>query len=209
MKAKIRNQIYGLWLLVCGFWFVTPNILNSSAFAKNFTLSPSFLAQRGNTNSESKSLCSEQDLETLTTRLLQDLPSYTNRAIQRARRRSRSADLYSYILVAGRPEFTPLPLNLEEYSTDAPESSASGVEQVFFSTLERKYIGKQAIELQEFHWLLLTKTNNGWRLVMMFSQIGAYPKQQPPSPPRDSSNGAIAQGVKAWLRDCQAGTVGQ
>ncbi|MDZ8107944.1 MAG: hypothetical protein RM338_20305 [Nostoc sp. DedQUE12a] len=145
----------------------------------------------------------------MTTRLLQDLPSYTNRTIQRARRRSRSADLYSYMLVAGRPEFTPLPLNLEEYSTDAPESSASGVEQVFFSTLERQYIGKQAIELQEFHWLLLTKTSNGWRLVMMFSQIGAYPKQQPPSPPRDSSNGAIAQGVKAWLRDCQAGSVGK
>ncbi|WP_445635748.1 hypothetical protein NSTC745_00528 [Nostoc sp. DSM 114161] len=209
MKPEIRNQIYSLWLLVCGFWFLTPNILHNSAFANNFTPSVSFLAERENANTGAKSLCSEQDLETLTTRLLQDLPSYTNRAIQRARRRSRSADLYSYMLVAGRPEFTPLPLNLEEYSTDAPESSASGVEQVFFSTLQRQYINKKAVELQEFHWLLLTKTNNGWRLVMMFSQIGAYPKQQPPSPPRDSSNGAIAQGVQAWLRDCQAGTVRQ
>ncbi|BAY76124.1 hypothetical protein NIES25_25730 [Nostoc linckia NIES-25] len=207
MKAEIRNQIYGLWLLVCGFWFLTPNILNSSAFAKNFTPSPSFVAQRENANTGAKSLCSEQDLETLTTRLLQDLPSYTNRAIQRARRRSRSADLYSYMLVAGRPEFTPLPLNLEEYSKDAPESSASGVEQVFFTTLQRQYIGKTAVELQEFHWLLLTKTSSGWRLVMMFSQTGSYSEKQPPSPPRDSSNGAIAQGVKAWLRDCQAGSV--
>ncbi|WP_414566913.1 hypothetical protein [Nostoc sp. CCY 9925] len=207
MKAEIRNQIYGLWFLVCGFWFVTPNILNSSAFAKNFTSSSSFLAQRENINDGAKSLCSEQDLETLTTQLLQDLPSYTNRAIQRARRRSRSADLYSYMLVAGRPEFSPLPLNLEEHSTDVPERSASGVEQVFFSTLQRQYIGKTAVELQEFHWLLLTKTKIGWRIVMMFSQTGSHSEKQVLSPPRDSSNGAIAQGVKAWLRDCQAASV--
>lgn len=70
-------------------------------------------------------------------------------------------------------------------------------------------MGKKAVEFQEFHWLLLTKTKSGWRLVMMFTQTGAYPKQQPPLPPRDSSNGAIAQGVKAWLRDCQAGSVRQ
>ncbi|MBW4675553.1 MAG: hypothetical protein KME52_16470 [Desmonostoc geniculatum HA4340-LM1] len=207
MKAEVRNQIYGLWLLVCGFWFVTPNILTNSAFAKNFIPNPSLLVQRGNINTGAKSLCSEQDLETLTTQLLQDLPSYTNRASQRARRRSRSSDLYSYMLVAGRPEFTPLPLNLEEYSTSAPESSASGVEQVFFTTLERQYIGKKAIELQEFHWLLLTKTKSGWRVVMMFTQSGSYSEKQALSPPRDSSNGAIAQGVKAWLRDCQAGSV--
>jgi hypothetical protein len=110
------------------------------------------------------------------------------------------------MLVAGRPEFTPLPLNLEEYSA-ASKSSASGVEQVFFTTLERQYIGNKAVELQEFHWLLLTKTQIGWRLVMMFSQIGSYPAQQPISPPRDSSNGTVAQGVKTWLRDCQAGSV--
>ncbi|WP_392532716.1 hypothetical protein [Nostoc sp. C117] len=172
-----------------------------------FESNRSLQAQTADINTEAKSLCSEQDLETLTTQLLQDLPSYANRANQRARRRSRSADLYSYMLVAGRPEFTALPLNIEEYSTATPESSASGVEQVFFTTLERQYIGKTAVELQEFHWLLLTKTNSGWRLVMMFSQTGAYPKKQPPSPPRDSSNGAIAQGVQVWLRDCQAGSV--
>ncbi|WP_138497729.1 hypothetical protein [Nostoc sp. PA-18-2419] len=206
MNAEVRNQIYGLWLVACGFWFLIPNTFNNSAFAKN-NPNPSWLAEKRNVNNEAKSLCSEQDLETLTTHLLQNLPSYTNRASQRAR--SRSADLYSYMLVAGRPEFTPLPLNLEEYSPHTPESAASGVEQVFFSTLERQYISNKPIELQEFHWLLLTKTKSGWRLVMMFSQIGAYPKKQPPSPPRDSSNGAIAQGVKAWLRDCEAGSVRQ
>lgn len=42
---------------------------------------------------------------------------------------------------------------------------------------------------------------------MMFTQTAAYPQQQPPSPPRDSSNGSIAQGIKTWLRDCQAGSI--
>ncbi|MCW5315202.1 hypothetical protein GTQ43_15710 [Nostoc sp. KVJ3] len=173
----------------------------------NPTPKPSALAEKENVNDGVKSLCSEQSLETLTIQLLQDLPSYTNRASQRARRLSRSSDIFSYMLVAGRPEFTPLPLNLEKYSTDASKSSASGVEQVFFTTLERQYIGKKAIELQEFHWLLLTKTTTGWRLVMMFTQTASQSAKQPLSPPRDSSNGAIAQGVNAWLRDCQAGSV--
>jgi hypothetical protein len=54
---------------------------------------------------------------------------------------------------------------------------------------------------------LLTKTKGGWHLVMMFSQTGSQTEKQPLSPPRDSSNGAIAQGVKTWLRDCQARSV--
>jgi hypothetical protein len=207
MKAEVRNKIYGFWFLACGFWFVIANIFHNSAFANHFTPNSSLLTPKGNVNTGAKSLCSEEDLETLTTQLLPDLPSYTNRITQRARRRSRSVDLYSYILVAGRPEFSPLPLNLEEFSTDAPKSATSGVEQVFFTTLGRQYIGKKAIELQEFHWLLLTKTKSGWRLVMMFSQTGSQPEKQPLSPPRNSSNGAIAQGVKTWLRDCQARSV--
>ncbi|MEH2433171.1 MAG: hypothetical protein V7K25_02785 [Nostoc sp.] len=195
------------WLLACGFWVLISNSQALPALSINLTPKPSAIAEKENVNGGVKSFCSEQNLETLTIQLLQDLPSYTNRASQRARRLRRSSDVYSYMLVAGRPEFIPLPLNLEEYSADASKSSASGVEQVFFTTLERQYIGKKAVELQEFHWLLLTKTKIGWRLVMMFSQIGSYSGQQPLSPPRDSSNGTVAQGVKTWLRDCQAGSV--
>ncbi len=205
LVSSLRKKNYS-WLLACGFWILGSNSLASPVFSTNLT---HHLAERESVNSGAKSLCSEQNLETLTTQLLQKLPNYTNRASQRARRLSRSSDVYSYMLVAGRPEFAPISLNLEEYSTDAPKSTASGVEQVFFTTLGRQYISKKAVEFQEFHWLLLTKTKSGWRLVMMFTQTGAYPKQQPPSPPRDSSNGAIAQAVKAWLRDCQAGSVRQ
>jgi hypothetical protein len=208
LASWLKKKNYS-WLLVCGFWVLVSNSLAYPAFSTNLTSKPPVLAQRENVNPGAKSLCSEQNLERLTIQLLQDLPSYTNRASQRARRLSRSSDLYSYMLVAGRPEFTPLPLNLEEYSTDAPKSSASGVEQVFFTTLERQYIGKKLVELQQFHWLLLTKTKSGWQIVMMFSQTGSYSAQQPLSPPRDSSKGTVAQGVKTWLRDCQAGSVRQ
>lgn len=200
LTSLLKKKNYS-WLLACGFWVLGSNSLAYPALSTNLTLKASALAERV------KSLCSEQNLETLTTQLLQDLPSYTNRASQRARRLRRSSDVYSYMLVAGKPEFTPLPLNLEEYSADTPKSSASGVEQVFFTTLERQYIGKKAVELQEFHWLLLTKTKTGWQIVMMFSQIGSYSGEQPVSPPRDSSNGTVAQGVNTWLRDCQAGSV--
>ncbi|MEA5625489.1 hypothetical protein [Nostoc sp. UHCC 0251] len=208
LTSSLKKKNYS-WLLACGFWVLVSNNLAYPAFSINFTPKLSALAEKENVNGGVESLCSEQNLETLTIQLLKDLPSYTNRASQRARRLRRSSDIYSYMLVAGRPEFTPLLLNLEEYSADAPKSFASGVEQVFFTTLERQYIGKKAVELQEFHWLFLTKTKTGWQLVMMFSQTGSYSAQQPLSPPRDSSNGTVAQGVKTWLRDCQAGSVRQ
>jgi hypothetical protein len=208
LASSLRKKNYS-FLFACGFWVVISNSFVYPAFSINPTPKPSALAERENVNSDAKSLCSEQNLETLTIQLLQKLPSYTNRASQRARRLSRSSEVYSYMLVAGRPEFTPLLLNLEEYSADASKSAASGVEQVFFTTLERQYIGKKVVELQQFHWLLLTKTQSGWQLVMMFSQAGSHSEQQPLSPPRDSSNGTVAQGVKAWLRDCEAGSLRQ
>ena len=176
---------------------------------KNLTPSPSPLADRGAINGGVKSVCSHQNIDILTTQLLRDLPSYANRASQRARPPllSQTPDVYSYMMVAGRPEFAPLPLNPSGYSTDALKTTSEKVDQVFFTTLERQYTQGKAVDLQQFHWLFLTKTKSGWRLMMMFSQIGYYPATKPPTPPRDSSNGVIAQAINAWLRDCQAGTV--
>lgn len=190
-----RNK--GLWLVVCGFWLVIINSIDNLAFSQN--LSPP--------KDKLGSACSEQNLDALTTYLLRDLPSYTNRVSQRARRRSRSTEVYSYMLVAGRPEFIPLPLNPGISSADASQSATSGVDQVFFTTLNRQYIGGKAVELQEFHWLLFTKIQSGWRLVMMFTQTGSSPKQQPPTPPRDSSKSTVAQAINLWLKDCQAGSI--
>ena len=90
-------------------------------------------------------------------------------------------------------------------SVDAPRTNSDGVEQVFFTTLERQYTARKAVQLQQFHWLFLTKSESGWRKVMMFTQTGYYPvNKQPPSPPRDSSNGVIGQAVDTWLQDCRA-----
>ena len=147
--------------------------------------------------------CQAQDIKTLTTGLLQALPGYANRASQRARRLSRSSDVYSYVILAGRPEFEPLTLGPGAY-TSKSQPTDSQVQQVFFTTLERQYTKGKAIELQQFHWVFLTKSQSGWRLATMLSQIGGYPAKKPPTPPKDSSNGIIAQAINAWLRDCQA-----
>jgi hypothetical protein len=148
-------------------------------------------------------LCSNQNIENLTTYLMRDLPSYSNRITQRSRRLSRKVDVFSYMLVAGRPEFTPLKVD----NTDVPENSAEGVEQIFFTTLERQYTRGTPIELQQYHRLLLTKSTSGWRMVMMLSQTGSYPAKNIPSPPRESSRGNVAQAVETWLRDCRADSI--
>ncbi len=193
-KVNFSPAFLFLYLIACNCWlFISPGF-HYPAFGRN--ISPKRV------NPEIGNSCSEQSLETLTTQLMLDLPSYANRSIQRSRVLKRSVDTFSYILAAGKPEFEPLPLNPGIDNGD--KYNAEGVKQVFFTTLERKYINKKAVELQEFHRLFLTKTNIGWTVVMMFTQDGSYPVKSPIAPPRNSSNGAIAQGVKLWLRDCQA-----
>ena len=183
------------------------SIYSQSRGTIKLSASPSQPIQTRDTGKE-RSFCSEQTIDNLITPLLRDLPSYTNRANQRARRLRRKTDVYTYMVLAGKPDFTPLPLNAGVNTTDAAKSSDEKVEQVFFTTLERQYISGRAVQLQEFHWLFLTKSNTGWRMVTMFSQIGSYPvTKNPPTPPRNSSNGTVAQGINAWLRDCQAGSI--
>lgn len=207
MNVEKKNKI--LRLLCCGFWLMISTPLDYPAKAKNLTPSlhlPLSQSKQGEVVGV-RSFCSNQNLETLTAELLRDLPSYANRVTQRARRLRRTADIYSYVLVAGRPEFQPLPLNPSGYTRNSLKTSSEGVEQVFFTTLERQYIKRQAIQLQQFHWLFLTKAESGWRFVMMFSQTGTYPKNQPPTPPRDSSNGVLGQAISHWLRDCHADSI--
>ncbi|MBD2294449.1 hypothetical protein H6G06_13420 [Anabaena sphaerica FACHB-251] len=184
-------------VILCPCCFLISFVSLSPAFSKNLIPKP--------VNSDLSNSCSEQSLESLTTELMLDLPSYANRVTQRSRLLRRSVDIYPYILAAGKPEFQSLPLNPGIDSFQKYESE--GVEQVFFTTRERQYINKKAMELQQFHWLFLTKTQLGWQVVMMFTQTGEYPVKPLLAPPRDSSNGAIAQGVKLWLRDCEAGSV--
>lgn len=172
-----------LGLIACTLW-----LINFSAYAQNPLPN-----------------CQNQDIETLTNQLVKDLPNYTNRVNQKSRRLSRSIDIYSYVLIAGKAEFSPLSLGPGEYLPTIPV--AEQPQQVFITTLERQYTSGKLVQLQQYHWLFMTRTNSGWRLAFMFSRTGTYPNKQPPTPPRESSNGAIAQAVNTWLRDCQAGTL--
>jgi len=147
------------------------------------------------------------DVETLTSQLIRDLPSYANRVIQRSRRLNRTVDSFSYVLVAGKPEFAPLSLGPGQYSSAASVADVEPPKQVFITTLERQYLGGKAIESQHYHWLFLTQTPGGWRLALMFSRIGSSSPGRSPTPPRESSKGVIGQAVTLWLRDCRAGAI--
>lgn len=203
MKLKVKSQKRKFYILNSSFWLL----------ASSIWLLPSFLLPLKARSTQSSVLiaqsssCLEKDVQTLTDELLKDLPSYANRTTQRARRQNRIIDIYSYVLVAGRPEFAPLTLGPGEYTSADSTANSQEIEQVFITTLERQYTAKKAVELQQYHWLFLTRTSSGWQLAMMFSRTGTYPDKRPPTPPRDSSDGVIGQAIRTWLRDCQAGTV--
>ncbi|MDJ0713566.1 MAG: hypothetical protein QNJ54_05035 [Prochloraceae cyanobacterium] len=143
------------------------------------------------------------DLESLTSLMLEDLPNYTNRVIRQSSTPQRSNRTRRSVILAGKPEFEPLPLSQNQYSPLFSESP----EQVFFTTLERQYLDDRVLEVQNYHWLFLSQTKSGWRLVMLFSRLGSTSKARPPLPPRETSNSAIGQAVRLWLRDCRAGAI--
>ncbi|MBE9041026.1 hypothetical protein IQ235_09560 [Oscillatoriales cyanobacterium LEGE 11467] len=145
------------------------------------------------------------EVESLVEQMLPDLPGYANRAIARSRQRE-NPDPSSSIVIAGQPEFTPLPLGTERsiVSTENSEENIQNIQQVFLTTLDRVYTAADAIELQGYHWLFLTATENGWQLAVMYSAFDSYPAGDAPTPPENTTDGAIAQGVRNWLRDCQA-----
>jgi hypothetical protein len=143
------------------------------------------------------------NLETLTDRLLKDLPSYANRVIQRARKLDRPVYLSTYVIVAGKPEFEPLSLNSRQYTPVLPDTS----QQVFFTTLERRYSQNKIIDAQNYHWLFLVQTQEGWRLVMVYTQFGSLSSNEPLTPPQETSDGVVGQAIRLWLRDCRAGEI--
>ncbi|MEG4408219.1 hypothetical protein [Microcoleus sp. MON2_D5] len=139
------------------------------------------------------------ELEILVARLLQDLPSYANRVIVRSHFSSNKNTPSGYalpqIILAGRPEFEPLPLNFEDA---IPENAR----QVFITTLERQYRGGERVEFQQYHWLFFTKTENGWELAKIVSRFGTAADIRPLL--GQDSESEIAEAIRLWLRDCQA-----
>jgi hypothetical protein len=142
------------------------------------------------------------DVETLTTAMLKDLPSYVNRAYLRTIGNKTGG--MSYAIAATQPTFEPLPTLSSEYA-NPPDPN---LHQVFFTMLERQYLGRQMAELQNYHWLFLSQTPDGWKIALMFSRFGSYPAgKSPVTAPQDSSQSLTAQAIRMWLRDCQAGAV--
>jgi hypothetical protein len=137
-----------------------------------------------------------QGREALVRQLLQDLPAYANRA------NTQLGIPHRYVVIASQPEFQPLPLGAGQraFEVESPKATEDP-HQVFFTTLERTYQSGKLFQLQHYHWLFLTDTQSGWRLALLYSIIGPYPHKGPPLPPRDSSEGSLAQGIRTWLRD--------
>ncbi len=156
-----------------------------------------------------------QDLPTLTAGLLRDLPSYANRVAMRTLGVSAIGDSsFGSVLVAGQPEFDPLPLST--VGADIPGAIAAAdptAHQVFFTTWERRYTPTEIHYLEQYHWLFLSQAADGWRLSLMFSRLRADANTvsaaslRPPSPPQESSEGIVGQAVQLWLRDCRAGAI--
>jgi len=116
-----------------------------------------------------------EDLNLLVDRLLSDLPSYANRVISRSQI-DQKLSTPVFVIIAGRPEFAPLPLTASQYSGQI----ADDTQQVFFTTLERQYSKNRSVSLQTLE------------------------PAQVPLPPLETSQGTIGQAVRLWLRDCEA-----
>jgi hypothetical protein len=144
-------------------------------------------------------------LEDLMPLLLRDLPSYANRVSQRAylRQFRVTQNIPGTVIVAGLPELAPIELASREYVPQQEDTTR----QAFFTTLERQYVANQTVDLEHYHWLILTPTPSGWRFVLLFSAIGNAPPNAPPTPPQDTSQGVVAQAIRLWLRDCRAGRI--
>lgn len=161
-----------------------------------------------------------ENLEALMGQMLPELPGYANRVLRRSPPGNQT-DPKIYVITAGNPEFEPLPLGPGRSATGRPTSQENSLpsrgdsgssysrhptsnddpQQVFITTLERQYRGNQVVQIPRYHWLFLTKTNQGWRLALMFSRMGSNRLNEPLTPPEESSDSFVAEAIRLWLRD--------
>ncbi|WP_413167118.1 hypothetical protein ACL6C3_10505 [Capilliphycus salinus ALCB114379] len=147
-------------------------------------------------NSVNQQTC-PADLQTLLDEMLPDLPSYTNRVIER-RSNSRDSKRDTSILLAGKlDELEPLPFNV---NLDYPDETFL----VYLKTWQRQYYNNKVIRVQQYHWLFLRKSSSGWEFEKMFSKSSSYPRYGFYPVPGETSKSAIAEAIRLWLRDCKA-----
>jgi hypothetical protein len=175
-----RTLLISLWLALGSIACIIPSVVAKPVSPKLMADTPRIQCPR--------------EMSALVDRMLQDLPSYANRVRTRADIRK------SFIVLAARPEYEPLPLSI---LPESPEQNR----QIFFTTLQRRYERNRIVYLQEYHWLFLTQSPKDWQFSMLYSTFGPYPAtpDQPPLPPRNSSEGSTAVAIRDWLDDCRAG----
>ena len=127
--------------------------------------------------------------------LLPALPSYTNRVLQRSPEVG-LGEKSSYMISA--KGLTQPPFSLETELTE-PETLSS----LYLMTWERQYHRQTIFSVQRYHWLFLRQTPEGWEVVKLFSQSGPYPGYKLFPEPMDTTQGAMAEAIRLWLRDCQ------
>ena len=193
------------WRLAISVFAVLSSFLSLSVVGDRLNATSILLANESieDTQSDPEPFTCPDDIRELTPLLLQDLPSYSNRVIQRTQDLNQSAGIENYIITASKADFQPLDLPRIQYN----QIDNQDPEQVFFTVLERQYIEGEIVEIQTYHWLFLANTDSGWRTVILFSRFGNSEENVPPAPPRETTNGIIGRGVQLWLRDCRAGTV--
>ena len=120
---------------------------------------PLLIAQES--SKEEEFFCPDE-LSELVPLLLEDLPAYSNRVIQRTQDRNQAAGIENYIITASKAEYQPLKLPRLQYDSISDRDP----QQVFFTVFERQYINGKTVEIETYHWLFLTQTDSGWRIVM-------------------------------------------
>lgn len=212
-RASFSNAQWVSWPFLC--WVVCLAIYPANALARRAPSPPDDTRIPAARPIRTNIQC-PTELKGLMPFMLRDLPSYANRVSQRDDRPERIAEEPRYVLITGNPEYEPLPLAARAYGSATETDAAvkedaeteSNIPQVFFTTLERQYFSRESFLVQHHHWLFLTRTENGWRFVLMQSTLGNNSAEEPPTPPQDSSQGVIARAIQLWLRDCNAGSVG-
>ncbi len=147
--------------------------------------------------------CGDQDciiaVDPIIAPLMQALPSYTNRVLQRSPEVG-LGEKSGYIILA--QDLTQAPFSIKTELTDKKNISS-----IYLMTWERRYRNQTVFNVKRYHWLFLRHTAQGWEVVKLFSQSGPYPGYKLFPDPMDTTKGAMAEAIRLWLRDYQAGKV--
>jgi hypothetical protein len=144
--------------------------------------------------------CSEpgclMTVDALINPLVQALPSYTNRVLQRSPEVG-LGEKSGYVISATGLTQAPFVLNTELIDQN-------NLSSIYLVTRERRYRNQKVFNVKRYHWLFLRHTPHGWEVVKLFSQSGPYPGYKLFPEPMDTTKGAMAEAIRLWLRDCQS-----